>query len=170
VLLLIALAIAGCGRGSSTVATATSAGSTESTASVPAATTPAKPAPSQSKKQFITQADAICSHVNTELAAVSAKNASAKEVLRVVPQHVSLERTALVALEKLTPPSSLESNWQRILGYRRTLATELAQLVGDAQRNDSAALKRLGASKKLAHKNLNEIAVANGFKDCAKLG
>jgi hypothetical protein len=147
--------IAGCGGGSSTSGT-----QAKTTATIPS--TPAN-------AQFIGQADSICRRLNTELAAVQPKSKTLAEILRVVPRNLALERTGLTELEKLAPPSSLEDNWRQMLGYRRTLAAELAQFVSIAKQNDIAALKALGAKKERVHASLDKTGKASGFKDCATL-
>jgi hypothetical protein len=161
ILLAAALSIGGCGGGSSTAAPSAS-----DTGAV-AAAAPSSP----EKARFVAAADSICKGLNAELAANAAKNTSVTEIARVVPDHVKLERDALSKLGKLDPPSSLTDDWRRILGYRRTLANELAEIARVAgQHQDAQALKVLVASKKRMHKALQDAAKPLGFKDCADVG
>jgi hypothetical protein len=127
-------------------------------------------APAGSEQSFIAQADAVCARINTEILAVKAKGATAAEVIRVAPRTIALERNGISELAKLGPPSSLTSDWQRILGYRRTLAGELAQLLAMAKRNDGTSIKSLAAAKKHAHAGLSQVSKKSGFKACAKVG
>jgi hypothetical protein len=123
-----------------------------------------------SEQSFRAQADAVCARINKDILAVKVKSATAAEVIRVAPRTIALERTGIGELEKLAPPSSLEGAWQRILGYRRTLAGELAQLLDIARRNDGSSIKPLAAAKKQAHAGLSQLAKRAGFKACAKVG
>jgi hypothetical protein len=159
-LLLGVLAVAGCGGSDTTTshgaATPTSASTSTTTAS--------------SRRSFVVQADEVCSRINTEILAVKAKGGTAAEVKRVVPRIISIERKGIAALEQLRPPASLGADWLRMLGYRRTLAGELADLLSAAEKNDGTSIKPLAASKKRVHARLTQTAKAHGFKDCAKVG
>jgi hypothetical protein len=167
-LAVIGVSIAGCGGGSSTATTAQSATNTSATATG-TKSAPRSPAGAPESK-FITSADAICRRVNIELAAVKTKSKGLQEIARLTPHNVALESGALAKLSKLEPPASLASDWRRMLGYRRTLADELAKLATSARREDESALKALASSKKRTHASLRELATHDGFKDCAEVG
>lgn len=162
-LLLLALAgllTAGCGGGSNgggSKARATASATTHTTAADPSA-------------RFVAGADRLCAQVDAPINKVKAKNASAREIERVVPQHAAVELAAVRALSKLTPPPALAGPWRQILAYRRTLAAELSELVKAATRNDKAAVRALAASKLTAHKRLLQTAARAGFKSCGKVG
>ena len=156
----LVLSTTGCGGGSSTAAPAQN--STSTTAS---ATTGG-----QGVSQFVTQADAVCRRINTEIASIKAKGTTAAEVIRVVPRTLAIERGGNAALERLTAPDSLAGAWRRMLGYRKDLARELGELLGAAKQNTGVSVKPLGAAKKRAHVGLSKTARASGFNDCAKIG
>jgi hypothetical protein len=157
------LSITGCGGGSSTAASSTSApnGATRSNATgeAPAA-----------RSSFIEQADRLCGRVNAEVLAIKAKSESASEVLRIVPRTISVERKGVATLEQLQPPASLARDWQQMLSYRRTLASQLGKMVEIARKNDGTSIGPLGAAKERIHHSLSRTAKANGFKACAKVG
>jgi hypothetical protein len=162
-LLLLALAgllAAGCGGGASA-----GGSKTRATASATTHTTPADPS-----ARFIAGADRLCAQVDAPINRVKAKNASAREIERVVPQHAAVELAAVRALSRLTPPPALAARWQQMLAYRRKLADELLLLVKAAKRADTAAVKALAASKLAAHKRLLQTAAQAGFKSCGKVG
>jgi hypothetical protein len=153
---MIALAASGCG-GKSDASSSTN-GKAESGSA------------SSGGQSFAAQADAVCSRINGEILAVKIKGASAAEVIRIVPRTASLERKGISELEKLRPPTSLVSDWQRMLSYRRTLAGELEQLLAMAKRNDGTSIKPLAASKKRTHAGLSKVSKEAGLKACAKVG
>jgi hypothetical protein len=161
-LLLGALAIAGCGGSSS----ATPGAATQ--VSTPASTT--STATGAASAPFVAQADAVCRRVNAEIVALDAKAGTAAEVKRVVPPTIAIEQKGIAALGKLDPPASLAGDWRRMLDDRRKLAGMLGELLDAAKKNDGTSIKPLAASKKRVHVSLTKTATANGFKDCAKVG
>ena len=163
--LLAALAVGVCGCGgspdTSTRAGAASGGSTGDAGSGSAGS---------SAPQFVAQADALCARINHEIIAIKVKSATAAEVIRAVPLILSIERRGTVTLEGLHAPGSLAGDWQRMLGYRKTLLGELGQLLEVAKKNDGKSVKPLAASKKRTHAALTKVAGSDGFKACAKVG
>jgi hypothetical protein len=171
VLALVMLAFVGCGGAStdSSVSTATRGrATTDTTASSRTSTRPAQTAAADA--HFVARADAVCRRANAEITSVQAKSSSPKEVERIVPRNVALEREGIARLAKLAPPPSLQVVWRSMLGYRRTLAAELTRLLDAAKAKDATAIKSLTVSKRSVHKELSKLATAHGFKDCAKVG
>jgi hypothetical protein len=171
-LCLAVLAFTGCGGKTSTATSAPGATTTASAKTAPSTTssTSTAAAPTAQSTGFVAEADAICRRGNAEIEAIKLNSGSAKEIERAAPPTMAIEQRVITALAKLDAPASLAHDWQRILGYRRTLAGELGTLLSDAKHNDTAALKPLAASKKQAHAELTATARANGFKDCGKIG
>ncbi len=158
---VVMLSIVGCGGKSSARTTVRSDAPASASASGGEVKAPA---------EFISRADSVCAHVNAEIRAVKARSTSAAEVIRVVPRTLALERKGIGELERLNPPASMGRDWRLMLDYRRTLASQLAQLLEAARKNSGASVKPLGAAKKRVHASLTKTAVANGFKDCGKVG
>jgi hypothetical protein len=167
-LLLAACMVLVAGCGGSSKGTVASGGDTR-TASNRSVTDPASSATSPNAT-FIAEADRTCGRVNAEIIAIKAKSGSRAEVKRVVPRTISISRSGIAALQRLKPPAPLVHDWQRMIGYRRTLVRELGELLSAAQRNDGTFVAPLAASKKRTHEGLSTLAKANGFKDCAKVG
>ncbi len=161
-LALLALSFAGCGSGSSTAGP----GSTASATSTAGAATGG----SDSRSRFVARADAACKRINAEILAIKSRHTTAAEIKRVVPHTLSIERKALGELAALTPPASIASDWRRMLGYRRTLAGELAQLLALAKQNGGTSIEPLVVSKRRTHRALSKTATGAGFKDCSKIG
>jgi hypothetical protein len=153
---LAGLVAGGCGGGSG-ASRATTSAARPAAGSGPAA-------------QLIARADPMCARLNEQIARTGAKRASAREIERVVPQHVALERASVTALERMAAPPALAGRWRQILAYRRKLAAELALLLAAARRNDTAAIKALAASKLAVHKRLAKLAAQTGFKSCGQVG
>jgi len=173
-LVAIALAAAGCGGSGSTAASQTAA-SAATTSSQPVssgkekakASSPIKPT---SRPPMVIKAEAICAQLSIQLTLAHANSSSAQEIVRHVPQRAAAEQSAVAELAKLKPPASLATAWREILAYRRTLADELIQLVQAAKRNDSAAIRALGASKARVHAQLLVAAQRAKIPYCGQTG
>ena len=119
---------------------------------------------------MIGAADAICQRLNADFSVSKPVNQSIAEIVSVAPARAALERQAVAKLTELEPPPSIAAAWWKILGYRRVLATELAELGQQAKRKDVAAIQALGASKERVHHELLVAGAATGFKACSRVG
>jgi hypothetical protein len=148
ILLTLASLVGGCGGGSVRTATQKSAATAASIAS----------------------ADSLCRRINTEIDAVQLTDASPKEIARLTPRNIALERQALRDLKRFRFSGALAREWQLVLGYRARLAEELVKLVQEARKDEVSALIAQGRSKKLVHRSLSLAARRAGFKDCGQVG
>jgi hypothetical protein len=64
----------------------------------------------------------------------------------------------------------MAADWEKILSYRRRLATELATLGEAAKANDATTIRRLGVMKRHVHEKLSQLAALDGFNECGKAG
>jgi len=158
-LLVCLLVLAGCGGGAKK-------SSSNTTGGLATAARPTAP-DSSSRGQLIARAEVICRQLNTALSTNAPASQTVAEIVRKGPARAALEQRAVRELRRLTPTASIAGAWRRVLGYRRTLANELAQLVGYARRNDLAGIKSLAVSKQHAHRALYQVATHAGFKACA---
>jgi hypothetical protein len=178
----LALLQVGCGSGGSS-STAATGGSTKSDTVAAPATAPAKSTPATtstaastgagelSRTQLISKADEICKKLNSTLASLNkGASTSLASLARELPHNAELEEEAFVELIGLKPPSSLASEWHKLLKYRLTLAGELAKLAEAAKRGETATVKKLIKSKKSGHQALREAATHAGFQDCGVVG
>ncbi len=131
------------------------------TAATPQANVPSGPA---------AEAGAICSRVNSEIAASKPSSASMQEIIRFTPKHVAIENRGLAELSRLTPPASLAHSWTRILDYRRRLIAELTHLLQSAQSNDASQIKAVAASKERLHQALLTTAQRVRLYSCGLTG
>ena len=170
-MLALSLTAAGCGSGASTTTKDGGARAQVSTRTRPASAAQGSgTAPSTARARFVAQADAICARYSAKIAALKPKSDTPAEVERIVPRHVALERAAIARLQKLAPPSALQSTWRRVLSARRTLASELVALLAAAKRHDTATIAKLRSEKSLAHLTLSSGAKGGGFKHCGDVG
>jgi hypothetical protein len=154
-LLVVTISAAGCGEGRSNDR------STESTN--PANVT-------LSKEQLIAKADAICRRMNDEFAADEPRDQGVTETARITPHRAVLEQRVVSELDELKPPRAFAGQLQRVISTRRTLAEELAAVGRDAKAGDTAAVRKLAASKAKLHHELRAFATAAGFKVCGRVG
>lgn len=121
------------------------------------------------KASFIAQADALCERVNRAVAAAGAGR-PAESPSRTAYAHAAAERAAVAELSKLTPPPALRSQWQEILGYRRTLAQELQQYATDVRSAAGSGTQALEREKTSTHRYLREAGMRAGFEACSTVG
>jgi hypothetical protein len=116
--------------------------------------------------RFVARAEGICSDVLTQLKHSKLAQPTIAELARVTPTHVAIEQRGIRALSKLEPPPALASRWRQMLGYMRTLTSELGALGKAAKAHDEHAITALAASKKRGHSQLRSAAKAGGFHSC----
>jgi hypothetical protein len=158
-LLATALSAAGCGGGSTD-------GSLRQTAQRIDRST----ASGLSEPQLIARADAICRRMNEEFAAHEPHDQSIAESARIVPHRVVVEQRVIDELNRLTPPSAIAHDLQRVIAFRATLAEELAELAQVAKQRDMDTFHRLAVSKARVHSELLAAAKGTGFTECGRTG
>jgi hypothetical protein len=164
VLLTFALALGGCGSGSS--AHPAQSGNGGAAASL----------------QFIAQADAACKHVFTQIEQQKLGSEARKairqhkltsatlgEIARLSAYRVAIENQGLRDLSRLQPPTELAVTWRQMLGYRQALARELDRFRSAAQAGDSKTLNALTPAKVRMHAQLRLVAKRAGFTDCQEV-
>jgi hypothetical protein len=167
-LLLVVTFTTGCGHSSQTASTAAHSSTSSSR---PAGDSNANPStPKAAVAKFRTSASAICQTINGELESSKPSSTSVAELIRFTPRHVAIERAGLAKLEALQAPSSLSTTWQQMIGYRKQLLSQLAELAHDAQISDRARIKQLTASKLKLHTELQKAGAQLDSAACGKLG
>ena len=173
-----ALAIAGCGGGGvasknvssgagSTVAADSSVATTDTTS---VSTTESSSTSPLSRSQLVARADTICRRLNAELGSAKYYIRTQQDVIRVAPLRAATETGALTELEKLTPPASVASAYQRMLVARHTLIEDIVKLGQDAAIRDKEAEMPLFASSAAVVRQMGLAARDSGFKYCSQLG
>lgn len=170
-LLVGAIAVTGCsgGKGPDSEASTTSSAPSRPAQANRPASSPDRTAP-LSKSQLIAKADSICRRMNTEFAAHEPRNQSIGESARIVPRRVAVEQRVVLELSRLTPPSAIARDLQRVVDFRKTLADELAELAHVAKSRDMKRFHELAASKARVHSELLAAARGAGFTECGQTG
>jgi hypothetical protein len=170
------LAVTGCGSSSkagssasSTNAESTSAGTTATASTTPVSTTGGS-GPPLSRSELVARADAICKPLNTELVSSKYKVKTLQDIARIAPQRAAAEQTALSVLSKLTPPSSMAQDYQKMLVARQTVIEDIRKLGEDAAANNMKAATPLYTSSATVIRHMGATATRNGFKYCGELG
>jgi len=119
-----------------------------------------RPGKPLSRASLITTADRICKRLDFELASSKPRSGALSEIARLAPARAALELKAVAQLNRLVPPTPLAGAWRQIIAYRRTLATQLAELARAAKRGDTAGVGRIGLAKQHLHEALFAKIVA----------
>ena len=147
VALVIALAAAGCGSSSNT-----------------------------GGAKLVAEADPICKQVSVERTAantaVSKAGSSTSKTLqvlaRVAPPVAADEQRAIVRLRAIKAPSSLASDWQRLLAGMEQLANDATKIGSDAKAGQYNDVTSLTASGRKVREQITAIATRDGFTYCGR--
>jgi hypothetical protein len=171
VLMLSALtfALCGCGGSTATTTTATTTGGTTTSgngsASVGSTTTTATSGTSTSASRtvLITNANAICKRLHVQLRAFSAQK---QGVEQIYAHAASDEQATLVKLRKLSVPTELSSDWNKVLNAMSTLADDSAKYAEDAKTKHMGAATNLAATYGPIKRPAVAVAVHDGLTEC----
>jgi len=156
-LLVATVALGGCGGSGSSSGSGT-------------ASDPNLPSSVTAEARFAGAAETICQRLINELSRTKLKKGTAAELVRVLPGRPAAERRALHELSKLAPPAAAAASMREVIRERAALATQLEELEHAAKANDTAAIKRLAASKGKLHRQLLASAEKAGIKTCGQTG
>ena len=150
-----ALALAGCGGGSSSSTT----GASGASGSAPL-----------SQSAFVSQANALCKEGNTKVEALKPppSGGTPSDFVPYLTQSVAITQPLLASLEALTPPSNLQSDWDKLIADAKAKAALAEKALAAAKANDSsqfnAAIKQLQA---LSGQD-DALTRSIGLTECAK--
>jgi predicted nucleic acid-binding protein len=121
--------------------------------------------------ELIGKADTICVRLKTQLSgpALNAEIGNVSSVARIASRRAAIERAALAELGKLTPPTSLASDWQQVIADRRILADDLVKLGEYAKANNVKSLDALYLSSAKVGVRMIAMAKRDGFKQCSRV-
>jgi hypothetical protein len=163
-----ALLAFGCG-GSSKAAASNAVAAATTTTTAPAAAPPpttvklatGKPL---TRAKWIAEGDAICAHVNTEVAAITAVSAS--EYGRLIPQIAAYYSTEAYDLSRLVAPAAMAGDGARIVNGIQLLSEYLHRSAQEFQAGDTrTATKRFRAAVAVQKQPI-AVARRDGFKKC----
>lgn len=137
-----ALAVTGCGNGSSSG--------------------------SLTRAELIAKADVICGRINNEISTLTYK--TPQDIALLAPKLASYEEASLVELRKLKAPTALAADWARILADTSLLARDTARLGAYAQQRNFSAGFALIAKDQPTHVQALAIAKRDGFGQCSRPG
>jgi hypothetical protein len=149
---LAALAVAGCGGGSSD-STATTAATTEAT-------------PALSKADLISQGDAICGEVNAAAGAaeiVAAEGEEAELKAKVSGLYIGMVET----LKGLGTPDE-DAGYAEFATAADELSTAEGEVKLAAEREDTVALEEAVTGAATAREEFESVAGEYGFEDCSE--
>jgi hypothetical protein len=119
----LALALAGCG------------GDDETTAETTAATGATGPVTELTQEEFVSQANAICADVNTELAALSQPQ-DLQALADYAAEGLAIVEPALEQFQAITPPADLQAQWAEYLAAAEEQVELTRQLQAAAEAGD----------------------------------
>lgn len=161
-LMAAVLAVSGCGGSkSSSTKTSTTAIDSHGQRTVSQATPSSPPL---GRTQMITTADAICARVNAKRLSITLL--SNHDYATKLPALVAYQRAALVDLAKLSPPTSIATDWAQLLAGMRSINAATAQIVQYAKVGNNKAAQTLVMNATQVQRRTTGIATQDGFKQC----
>ena len=118
-----------------------------------------------SKDELVAKGDAICKRVNTRMAKEPDPK-SATDLERLAKRTVAISDPAIKDMEKLEPPSELESDFENFLASLKR-QRNLTEKIGEAAaEGDTAKVQQIGADAQSAQEEYRRITGKIGFKQC----
>jgi hypothetical protein len=156
-----ALAFAGCGGGSSTSTTGASGASGASGA--------AGSAP-LSQSEFVSQANAICKEGNTKIEALKAppSGGPASGFASYLEQSIAVQQPLVSQLEALTPPSNLQSDWNKLIADAKQKQALATKALDAAKANDTSQFNAAINEIQAMGSQGDSLAKSIGLTECAK--
>jgi hypothetical protein len=152
-----ALALAGCGGGSSTSTGASGASGASGSAPL-------------SQDEFVSQANAACKESNDKVAALKAPSAtsSIQDQIPVLEQNIAIANDTYTKMSAITPPSNLQSKYAAYLSDAKGQIALANQLLDAAKANDTSKLQQIATKINAGNAQTNSEAKALGLTECAK--
>ena len=118
-----------------------------------------------SKEELVAKGDAICKRVNTRMAKEPDPKTAA-DLERLAKRTVEISDPAIKDMEKLEPPSELESDFENFLASLKR-QRNLTKKIGEAAaEGDTAKVQQIGADAQSAQEEYRRLTGKIGFKQC----
>jgi hypothetical protein len=155
-----ALALAGCGGGSSTDTTGASGATGASGVSGAVL----------SKDEFVSQVNSICKDANAKVEALPAvpSNPSTQEIAPYLSQVITVAQGLNSQLAAITPPSELASDWNTLRADQKAKLSVIQKALAAAKADDAAKVQSLVQSTQAMDSKDDQIAKSIGLTECAK--
>lgn len=126
--------------------------------------------------KLVAEADPICKQVSAERTAANTAVSNAKgsttktlqALARVAPPVAVDEHQAIARLRSLKAPSSLSTDWQKLLSGMEQLANDATAIGNDAKAGKYTDITALTASGRKLREQLTAIATRDGFTYCGR--
>jgi len=167
-LVVVSLVVVGCGGSKTGSSTTNSSNATSTNTASQTSTT--KPASNDTPvtEHMIAKADLICAKLSTELDRDHIS--SEADIARVIPHRVALETVALNSLSKLTPPSSIASDYGSMLATRSKLIAQLREINAAVAAKNKKTVQSVLAASTIIARRMAATAQHDGFHHCGELG
>jgi hypothetical protein len=117
-------------------------------------------------KEFLTQANEICSDYARRIAALGTPT-SLDELVSYAPKAQSIAKDSVGKFKKLNPPDEDRANWQRFGDIGDKLIDSLGQLEKAAKDGDQAEVLKLAALGRARDAQSKRVGRAMGATACA---
>ena len=153
-----ALAFAGCGGGSDTSTTGASGASGASGGTA------------LSEDEFVSQANAICKEGNTKVEALKAPPSGGPPsgFVPYLSQTIAAQQPLVAELAALTPPSNLQSDWDKLIADAKQKEALANKALDAAKANDTDQFTAVIEQLQSMSGSADSLARSIGLDECAK--
>jgi hypothetical protein len=152
-------ALAGCGGGGSTTSATGASGASGASGSAPL-----------SKDEFVSQANAICKEGNTKVEALKAPPSGGPPsgFVPYLEQTIAIQTPLVGQLEALTPPSNLQSDWDKLIADAKQKQALANKALDAAKANDTSQFTAVIQQLQAMSGSADPLARSIGLAECAK--
>jgi hypothetical protein len=122
---------------------------------------------SSSTASFVAKANAICAQSGAQITALPAAGNDAASQAASLQQQLPIAQSEETALKALTPPSSIDTNWNKALGINGQLDTYVAQLIAAFQAGNDTEVSAIVAKVKPLTSESTQLASTLKLTACA---
>ncbi|HTU77382.1 MAG TPA: hypothetical protein VMF09_01330 [Solirubrobacteraceae bacterium] len=155
----VVLVVSACGGSSSSNSNSKTTGASSNASS-------RRGAASSAPSSLLARIEAICTRRNNATEAVGSRTNTESGLKRIARGRAAVEQAALVELEKLTVPASMEPGWRQFIADRRSLIRGWLTL-GEHGLGDSTGTKAFDLADS-AQKSMLKAAEGEGLKQCSQ--
>jgi hypothetical protein len=120
------------------------------------------------RAQLVRHANALCTHVHTEVKHAGPAKTS-QDFVRLTKKLAGFEQHALESMRNLQPPPALATDWKHMIEGAEEIAESVGTISTDAQlkkeKGEREALEHIGR----VEKNISPVVARDGFTSCKEL-
>jgi hypothetical protein len=116
--------------------------------------------------ELVAKANSICKRLNTQHKSINIR--TQEEYIRLLKTTAAEDQIAFTELAKLTPPTSLASDWKQFVADGRALAQDATQLATYLTTYNRRSASMVNRSTSVVMQAIHTTAERDGLTECAQ--